>query len=571
MELVRQPLAKLGFDYIRFRFGLRTALAACLSLIIAWALGLEHPQWAAMTVWAVSQPTRGLLLEKGAYRALGTLIGTLFGMILVVTADHQILPVAMGLTLWVALCVYLGNLIHGLVSYGTILAGYSASMVALLSRSPDALLPLGIDRLLTVFVGVMMALVVGWLFTYKRAEQSLINQMRRETIISLENVAQLFSKQDKTLLNFDDRLSKLAQIEAQLLEHGTGSPAAHESARLVRKVINSQLEWLAQIYFLPLEANQEISKHLLDAASLLRQNARRSDILAALKNASLSVRQSPLRSAFDEFIEACDERLSFRDSGRAASSTRRSLSLLHRDWIGAREASIRTMVIMGLISALWWYTEWFQVAFLLLGASIMLTLFSTTDNPAKTMKTVFIGQCAGALLSIVIHAAIWPYLESTGAMVMSLLPIMFIAAFPLSHHRTINGSMDFILVFLLLMQPVIPYSFEVFNSVSIALAVVLAPITAMLGYKLLYPTNLARREHALTIAIAHELEAFGQTPASASRRRRYRARFYHRLFKLIQIADKTHASYKSVISWLLRYQQVMVSHERSMDKDLPRQ
>tara|TARA_B100000929_G_scaffold108674_2_gene86129 strand:+ start:2335 stop:4050 length:1716 start_codon:yes stop_codon:yes gene_type:complete len=571
MELVRQPLAKLGFDYIRFRFGLRTALAACLSLIIAWALGLEHPQWAAMTVWAVSQPTRGLLLEKGAYRALGTLIGTLFGMILVVTADHQILPVAMGLTLWVALCVYLGNLIHGLVSYGTILAGYSASMVALLSRSPDALLPLGIDRLLTVFVGVMMALVVGWLFTYKRAEQSLINQMRRETIISLENVAQLFSKQDKTLLNFDDRLSKLAQIEAQLLEHGTGSPAAHESARLVRKVINSQLEWLAQIYFLPLEANQEISKHLLDTASLLRQNAKRSDILAALKNASLSVRQSPLRSAFDEFIEACDERLSFRDSGRAASSTRRSLSLLHRDWIGAREASIRTMVIMGLISALWWYTEWFQVAFLLLGASIMLTLFSTTDNPAKTMKTVFIGQCAGALLSIVIHAAIWPYLESTGAMVMSLLPIMFIAAFPLSHHRTINGSMDFILVFLLLMQPVIPYSFEVFNSVSIALAVVLAPITAMLGYKLLYPTNLARREHALTIAIAHELEAFDQTPASASRRRRYRARFYHRLFKLIQIADKTHASYKSVISWLLRYQQVMVSHERSMDKDLPRQ
>ena len=61
----------------------------------------------------------------------------------------------------------------------------------------------------------MMALVVGWLFTYKRAEQSLINQMRRETIISLENVAQLFSKQDKALLNFDDRLSKLAQIEAQ--------------------------------------------------------------------------------------------------------------------------------------------------------------------------------------------------------------------------------------------------------------------------------------------------------------------------------------------------------------------
>ncbi|PYE30572.1 putative membrane protein YccC [Idiomarina fontislapidosi] len=570
MQRLRQPLANLGFDYIRFRFGLRTALAACLSLIIAWALGLEHPQWSAMTVWAVSQPTRGLLLEKGAYRALGTLIGTLFGIILVVSADHQILPVAIGLTLWVALCVYIGNLIHGLVSYGTILAGYSASMVALLTRSPDALLPLGIDRLLTVFVGVMMALIVGWLFTYKRAEQSLINQMRRETIISLENVAQSISKQDKTLLNFDDRLSKLAQIEAQLLEHGTGSPAAHESARLVRKVINSQLEWLAHVYFQPIERNQEVSEHLLDAANLLRQNARRTDILNALKEAAIGIEQSQLRVAFNEFVDACDERLSFRDSGRAASSTRRSLSLLHRDWIGAREASIRTIVIMGLISLLWWYTEWFQVAFLLLGASIMLTLFSTTDNPAKTMKTVFVGQCAGALLSVIMHAAVWPYLNTTGAMVASLIPIMFIAALPLSHHRTINGSMDFVLVFLLLMQPVVPYSFDLFNSFSIALAVVLAPIIAMLGYKLLYPTNLARREHALSIAIADELDAHSRAPLSASRQRRYRARFYHRLFKLIQIADKTHASYQSVINWLHRYQQIMVSHERSMDKNLPR-
>src|SRR5690554_7259116 len=72
-------LARRGFDVARMGFGLRTALASCLALVVAWLMGLEHPQWAAMTVWAVSQPVRGMLLEKSLFRALGTLLGTLCG------------------------------------------------------------------------------------------------------------------------------------------------------------------------------------------------------------------------------------------------------------------------------------------------------------------------------------------------------------------------------------------------------------------------------------------------------------------------------------------------------------
>ena len=215
MTAIKARFAQLGFDYTRYRFGLRTGIAACLSLIIAWALGLEHPQWSAMTVWAVSQPTRGLLLEKAAYRTLGTLLGTVVGMILVVTAGDSIILLATGLTLWVGLCVYTGNLLHGLISYGAILAGYSASMVALLTRTPDALLPLGIDRLLTVFVGVLTALFVGWLFTYKRAEQSLVNQFRRQSAENLKLLADAYNSGSLKALNSHDRLSKLAHLEAQ--------------------------------------------------------------------------------------------------------------------------------------------------------------------------------------------------------------------------------------------------------------------------------------------------------------------------------------------------------------------
>ena len=65
-----------------------------------------------------------------------------------------------------------GNVLRGFISYGTILAGYSASMVALLSTAhPDRVLLLGVDRFLTVFTGVAVAMLVGLLFTPKAAEE----------------------------------------------------------------------------------------------------------------------------------------------------------------------------------------------------------------------------------------------------------------------------------------------------------------------------------------------------------------------------------------------------------------
>ena len=64
MTRIRLWLAQQGFDNARLDFGLRTAIAACLAMLVAWSLGLEHPQWAAMTVWAASQPSRGLLIRN---------------------------------------------------------------------------------------------------------------------------------------------------------------------------------------------------------------------------------------------------------------------------------------------------------------------------------------------------------------------------------------------------------------------------------------------------------------------------------------------------------------------------
>lgn len=544
---MKDKLAQWGFDYVRLRFGFRTGVAACLSLIIAWAMGLEHPQWSAMTVWAVSQPTRGLLIEKAAYRALGTLLGTMFGMVLVVTAGGEIIWLVAGLTLWVSLCVYTGNLLHGLISYGTILAGYSASMVVLLTQSPDALMPLGIDRLLTVFVGIMTSLIIGWAFTYKRAEQSLINQLRRQTAANLHDISRYFAEPKNNDLNLADKLSKLAALEAQLLDHGTGSVSAHDSAKTLRVVINSQLGFLAELNIQEHEKNQKVSDYLLDASNKLNASAKRTEIVEPLKNALESIKNAALKKRFHEFVEATNDRLSFRDSGKTATSTLLSKTILHRDWLGARQAAIRTLVIMGLIGASWWYTELFQFAYLMLGASVMLTLFSTADNPALTMRYVFFGQCAGALTAVLIQATVWQYQDSILWMLVALMPVILLAGFPMAHQKTANGSMDFNLVFLLLMQPSIGYSFHLGHSASIALAVVAAPLLSLIAYRLIYPTNLKARYQSLLQTLTEEIDQLNKTKLTESQYNRRKARFYHRVIKLTQISDKLGMKDKNAI------------------------
>ena len=110
MSQLKTRLANYGFDYSRFRFGTRTGIAACLALLFAWSFGLEHPQWAAMTVWGVSQPTVATL-RKAGYRARHADWHQYWYLHRI--AGDAVLLKGLGLTLRVVLCVYGANLLHG--------------------------------------------------------------------------------------------------------------------------------------------------------------------------------------------------------------------------------------------------------------------------------------------------------------------------------------------------------------------------------------------------------------------------------------------------------------------------
>lgn len=103
---------RLGFEPARLAFTLRTAAGSGMALLLAGLLGLDHPQWAAMTVWIAAQPLRGHLIEKSLYRLLGTAAGALYGVALVALGHGSPAVLVPGLALWAGLCAGAGQLLR---------------------------------------------------------------------------------------------------------------------------------------------------------------------------------------------------------------------------------------------------------------------------------------------------------------------------------------------------------------------------------------------------------------------------------------------------------------------------
>lgn len=505
----------LGFDGPRLRYGLRTGAAACVALMLAWALGLEHPQWAAMTVWAASQPVRGMLVEKSLFRAAGTAVGVAAGLLLMLLANGDAAILVVGLAIWVGLCAGAGNVLRGFMSYGTILAGFSAAMVTLLSTAHhDSILMLGYDRLLTVLLGVGVALLVGLIFTpssqgdYEHAASKLTGRL-------LDEMARPPEERD-----FDEQrkiLSEAAAIEEALDPHAAGSLNGRRAAHAVRALVLalvSGLLWLR---------GGEAAR--IDATT--REKVRDGEAVDAIAYPELAAVLRMISTGVDGLdnrpLKETDERLRV---------------VLHRDWRGAWTAMVRSTATMFAIGLVWLVTGWEAVPYVLLGTSVMITVFSTFDDPANILKAVFLGQLFGALAALACRWLLWPMATSEFELMLMMTPFILSGALVMAHRRSMPAAQDYAMVFLLLMQPVLPLAGTFWSWVATAAAVVAGPVIALAAFKTIYPVDPKRRLKMLVAAMVGELEhmAASDKPVEGDR---WRMRLNHRLLRLVRWVEKT--------------------------------
>lgn len=532
----------LGCDPARLGFTLRTAVGACVALLLGGALGLDHPQWAAMTVWIAAQPLRGHLLEKSFYRLLGSAIGVIYGVALVALGHGQPVVLVAGLTLWVSLCAGAGQLLRGFMGYGTLLSGYSAAMVALVDAGrPDHILALGADRLLTIGLGVAVALAVSARFAAP-GNPDVAETRTRDLVVrrlrELAGWARGAAPPDEHARHV--QLVELAALEEGLDLQVAGSVRGRRRLRALRQVITAQvglLLWWPHARPELVARGEELGTTLDNAAQAMSQGRPAAPALA--RALALADRDDELSAALHHLHDAA---LALRAEPAEAAEAVPAVSahplVLHRDWIAAREAALRTGSTVLLVGLLWLVTGWHVIPFLMLGVAVMTSLFSTADDPARLMRAVFSGQLAGVAAALVVQGLLWPWTESTMGRLLACLPFILTGALVLAHPRSARLGFDYNMVGLLLLQPMHPGPFSWVLGLAEGAAVVAAPLVALLAFRWIFPPGGRRRFDQLVTQMRAEVAAMAAQPNAWERREIWRARLQHRLLRLVRWADQ---------------------------------
>ncbi|KFI32969.1 hypothetical protein CG51_19205 [Haematobacter missouriensis] len=522
-------LSRLGIDAARLRFTGLTALAACLSLVAAWALGLEHPQWSAMSVWAAALPVRGQLVEKAANRFLGTVVGALFGMGLMVVSGGDMVVLVVGIALWLGLCAGIGNVIRGFAAYGAMLAGYSAAMVALLDTGhPENVLDLGLDRMATVLVGVAIALAVGWVFGRAADRSEPYARVRVLTRSLLTAAAATLRGVPADAREATALLSEMASIEDTLDTATAGSRRARRSARATRWLLSGQV---GLMLWLRSEREGRVPRtgdaHTAAALDTAAAAIDRGDDISPVLRAAAAEAGPALARALTALADA-----PWQEAGRADPAP------VHRDWRGGREAAIRAVVTMLVVGGIWIVTGWSFGAYMMLGASIMTSVFSSFDNPSVTIRTVLLGQALGALGALAVRWLLWPLASGEFGLILLMMPAILIGALLMAQRRMGQAAYDYNMVVMLMLQPVWPLTMSLSTSITAAVAVVLGPLAGLVAFRLIYPVDGVRRLTMLRETMVTELTHLAREPQAAHRASVWRARLHHRVLRLVRWSEK---------------------------------
>ena len=161
-------------------FAAKTFVAGLLALYVAFWLGLDEPRWALLTVYIVSQPESGLVLAKSFYRALGTAAGLLVSTLLVFAFAQYGQLFLPSLALWIGACNFAARAARNFMSYGFLLAGYTAAVVGIpAALNPNQAYALVIARGTEVVIGIAFAALASQLLFPQELIQRLVAVTRQ--------------------------------------------------------------------------------------------------------------------------------------------------------------------------------------------------------------------------------------------------------------------------------------------------------------------------------------------------------------------------------------------------------
>ncbi|MBZ9659592.1 FUSC family protein [Mesorhizobium sp. ESP-6-4] len=491
-ELVERPLSGLTqptrSDWI---FALRTVSAGLVALLAAYALKLDHPQWAMMTVFIVAQPVAGMVLAKGFYRLLGTLAGGLaaVGITSLFGADPWLLVTV--LALWIGVCTLVSSLLRNPEAYGAALAGYTAMIISLPALGqPHIVVDLAVARCAEIVLGIVCAGVTSRLILPKLAADAIISRLKRSILDLAEYAGGAFSGGDPaSLAALQRKLIADAQTLAEMRTYARlEAPSFATRAHPVRRTIGQLLWALSAARALhshrrPKNAalipmRSELKAFVgelaatpgalddtgpwvarLDAiASKAREMPELPNDTGSNDNGEDKVGTITRLTIAGDFAEALKQVIRGLEALRSPVSRKSSergqpALVVHRDYQAAWRNAVRAALATLLVAIFWLTTRWSEAAGTVILVAVVSSLFASRPDPVQSAWGFFTGTLIALPFAFLVGQVALPALPGFGWFTLFVVPILVPAALGMANPRHVGVATAFAINFLAFLSP----------------------------------------------------------------------------------------------------------------------
>ncbi len=490
---------KLPRPKLRAIFALRTTTAALFAFALAWSFSIHHPWWAAMTVWLVAQPTRGLLFERSLARLIGTICGALAGALILATLAEDRLGALTAVAAWLALCAGLGNIFRHFRNYGFVLAGYTASIVVLFGFNQGVVdSGLALDRVICTVMGIVSSAVFSFR-ALPKADRKLMQRKNAVLQRCLSRLEQFFHGGSMSE-PVDALTSGIAALNRSTDEYAAGSFRRQLESRRIRRVSGLLLELIALTNTPRSQRLAAYSNNLTSPETGNRIEPRLESLIATANEAN----EPAIASTLDELRQLL---ISKRQSPLPLGLDIQPASI----W----RAAARPVIALTITATIWWGSNWASGAMMVMTAALFTSLFSSHDQGNHMLIQVLLGTLAGAVTGVLARLFLLPHANDLTTTLLCIAPFLLVGAWLMQRPATSKMAIDLIMTFLLTAQPSSPPA-GVAVALNEAAALIAGVIIAVATFWAVLPATPAVHGHLLAQRIARLTLQFAKRPGDTT-------------------------------------------------------
>jgi uncharacterized membrane protein YccC len=423
---------------VAITFAIKTFVAGLLALYVAFWLGLDEPRWALLTVYSVSQPESGLVLAKGFYRGLGTTAGLLFSTLLVLMfAQHEELFLPL-LALWTGVCNFAARAARNFMTYGFLLAGYTAAIIGIPAAvDPANAYTLIVARGTEVGIGVVFAALVSRLLFPQDLVKKLLALIQNVIIQTRQFgsvVPELATENARVVELRMQLIQDLTSIESMRASTYFESVEARRLNEPVRQVGVASLTVCAVAEGAASRRASPRQSSIVGHSAIVRLLSKSSDspggnasVTRALVSISDQSDMFDAQSKLDKAKGALEEK---------SPEVHQSSSL--ETWsepIPAILTGVRTTLAVAITSATWIITAWPSGPVAIIVSATVCSLLAALEQPAVISLALAVTILVATAPVFVTVFYLLPLASDFASMALALAPLLLICGFILAQPK----------------------------------------------------------------------------------------------------------------------------------------